>query len=235
MRLTILLCPALLLAPACVDYDAEPFTGATLPRVTGYTTGVTNDWLYLNLRTGKTYNAAAPNRDIREGRQRDSAEVALDWDLAFCGYRLRTNSGTSGVGRGGAADLGRGGYADWTERRQVEAMDFAADNDTSVYITFSRSDWTRHLIDLGLDFDSNPWFDPNTGPATTLTSANPVLAGAISFAAPPPSYSLSRHTYCVRTADGGRYFKLQIVSWYDAEVEIGGEGGRVCYYVDELD
>lgn len=222
-------------APACVEYDAEPFAGETLPRITGYTTGVTNDWLYINLRTGKTYNAAAPNRDIGEGRQRDSAEVALDWDLAFCGHRLRTNSGTSGVGQGGAADLGAGGYDGWTGRGQVEGLDFAADNDTSVYITFSRSDWNKHLLDNGLDFGSHPWFDPNTGPATTLASANPVLAEAISFAAPPPSYSLSRHTYCVRAADGRRYFKLQIVSWYDAEVEIGGEGGRICYYVDELD
>lgn len=235
MRPPLLLGAALLAAPACVEYDAEPFTGETLPRVTGYTTGVTNDWLYLNLRTGKTYNAAAPNRDIVEGRQRDSAEVALDWDLAFCGYRLRTNSGTSGVGLGGAADLGAGGYDGWTGRSQVEGLDFAADNDTSVYITFSRSDWNKYLLDNGLDFASHPWFDPNTGPATTLASANPVLAEAIEFAGPPPSYSLSRHTYCVRTADGGRYFKLQIVSWYDAEVEIGGEGGRICYYVDELD
>ena len=37
---------------SCVSYDAEEFTGKTLPRVTGYTTGVTNDWLYINLRTG---------------------------------------------------------------------------------------------------------------------------------------------------------------------------------------
>ena len=30
---------------SCVSYDAEEFTGKTLPRVTGYTTGITNDWL----------------------------------------------------------------------------------------------------------------------------------------------------------------------------------------------
>lgn len=36
-----------------------------------------------------------------------------DWDLTFCGHRLRTNSGTSGIGKGGAADLGYGEYDKW--------------------------------------------------------------------------------------------------------------------------
>ncbi len=46
--------------------------------------------------------------------------------------------------------------------------------------------------------------------------------------------TISFHTYVVRTADGKRYFKLQIVSWYHAEVEIGDSGGRISYYLDEL-
>lgn len=222
------------IAAACVEYDAEPFTGHTLPRVTGYSTGVTNDWLYFNLRTGKTYNAAAPNRDLREGQQRDSAEVAMDWDVAFCGYRLRTNSGTSGMGVGGAADLGRGGYDKWTSAAEVAALDYVEDNDSTVSITMSQNDWNKYLLANGLDFDTHPWFDPNDGPATTLTSANPILAEALTFAGPPPVYTPSGHTYCIRTADGERYFKLMIVSWYDAGVEIGGEGGRLSYYLDEL-
>ena len=33
---------------ACVDYDdIQPFNGKTLPRKSGYSTGVTNDWIYL--------------------------------------------------------------------------------------------------------------------------------------------------------------------------------------------
>lgn len=64
---------------SCVSYDAEEFTGKTLPRVTGYTTGVTNDWLYINLRTGKIFNLDKPNGDIKEGEQRERT----DWDIAF--------------------------------------------------------------------------------------------------------------------------------------------------------
>lgn len=232
-RILLYLSPLLLLA-SCVEYEAGPFTGHTLPRVTGYTTGVTNDWLYINLRTGKTYNAEAPNCDFADGCQRDSAEIALDWDIAFCGHQLRTNSGTSGIGQGGAVDLGYAGYDTWVAKSHVETLDFVADNDSTVMITMSQNDWNKYLLANGLDFDSNPWFDPNVGPRETLASANPVLAEAILFAAPPPSYTLSLHTYCVRAADGTRFFKFQVVSWYDANVAIGGEGGRICYYADEL-
>ena len=49
---------------SCTDYDAEPFTGKVLPRVTGYSTGVTNDWLYINLRTGEMFNRNRVNEDI---------------------------------------------------------------------------------------------------------------------------------------------------------------------------
>lgn len=81
---------------SCVHYDAEPFNGKTLPRITGYLTGVSNDWLYINLRTGEVFNRYMPGSDIKEGEQHHR----LDWDVAFCGYRLRTNSGTSGEGQG---------------------------------------------------------------------------------------------------------------------------------------
>lgn len=220
-----------LVLAACVEYDAKPFTGKTLPRTTGYSTGVTQDWLYFNLRTGEQFNTQAPNYDIPEGEQKERE----DWDLAFCGYRLRTNSGTSGIGMGGAADLGYGNYNHWTHVYQLpQNLEWSIDNDSEVYVTMSQNDWNKHLIDNNLDFEKNPWFDPNKGPANTLASANPVLANAMYFAGPPPVYSPSLHTYVVRTADGKRYFKLQLISWYNADIEIGDGGGRISYYCDEL-
>lgn len=225
---TLLFCISLL---SCVDYGAEPFTGKTLPRVTGYSTGVTNDWLYFNLRTGECFNEYSPNQDIPEGEQKDR----IDWDLAFCGYRLRTNCGTSGIGLGGAADLGYGNYDKWTSLSQLPPdLDWVTDDSASVYVTMSQNDWNKYLIAHNLDFNQHPWFDPNKGPAKQVVSANPVLANAMSFAGPPPVYTPSFHTYVVRTADGKRYFKLQIISWYNADVEIGGNGGEVSYYIDEL-
>lgn len=215
---------------SCVKYDAEPFTGHVLPRVTGYITEVTNDWMYFNLRTGKIFNRNKPNEDIKEGEQKSR----LDWDIAFCGYRLRTNSGTSGNGKGGAADLGYSGYNTWETVNQLpKNLQWAVD-DHSIYITMSKTDWNKYLIKNKLDFKENPWFDPNNGPKVTLTDANPILAEALTFTGPPPVYSPSFHTYVIRTADGQRYFKLQIVSWYKTDTEIGDTGGEISYYLDEL-
>ena len=51
---------------SCVDYDdIQPFTGKTLPRKSGYSTGVTNDWIYFNLRTGESFNTYTVNKDIK--------------------------------------------------------------------------------------------------------------------------------------------------------------------------
>jgi hypothetical protein len=228
-HLLLLLCT--FTVSGCVSYDAAPFAGKVLPRISGYTTGVTNDWIYFNLRTGEVFNVEAPNRDIREGEQLNRT----DWDLAFCGYRLRTNSGTSGIGKGGAIDLGYGNYERWTSKEQLpKDAEWTADNDSTVEVTMSQRDWNSYLLAHGMAIEDNPWFDPNRGPQQTLTNANPVLSQAMDYAGPPPSYLISMHTYALRTADGARYFKIQIVSWYNADDEIGGNGGRVSYYCDEL-
>ena len=234
MVLGLLMCLPLL--DSCVEYDALPFDGKTLPRKTGYSTGVTNDWLYFNLRTGETFNGDKPavkgdKTGIYEGDQKER----LDWDLAFCGYVMRTNSGTSGIGQGGAIDLGYGEYDKWTTVEQIDPdnREWVVD-DHSVNITWAKRDWEIYQGSLGHSTQEYPWFDPNNGPATTPTDANPLLSNAMSFAGPPPVYTPSFHTYVVRTADGKRYFKIQIISWYDANVEIGDEGGRMSYYCDEL-
>ena len=312
----ILLCGtvlSLLALSSCVSYEAEDFTGHTLPRKTGYSTGVTNDWLYFDLKTGHRYNVLNPNqsviafidgkpieeyfhyngttklvkywsegvqKNIFEDAERDEngdtiftknqatgkstyktvkrqansilvmenkeddpntmAYPATEWDLAFDGYQLRTNSGTSGIGKGGAADLGYGEYDKWTSKAQVDAylaehnMTFAVDDSASVYVTMSQNDWNKYCIANKLDMNENPWFDPNNGPAKQLVSGNPVLEKAMSFSGPPPVYTPSFHTYVIRSWDGERYYKLQIISWYDANVQIGDEGGRISYYLDEL-
>ena len=274
---------------SCVEYEAEPFTGMTLPRKTGYSTGVTNDWMYFNLENGVRFNVLNPNQSILtsvngksisdpandgvvingetlksgedktiywyEGAQKDDRltfkddkyttgsdiyHKATEWDIAFCGYRMRTNSGTSGIGQGGAADLGYGEYDKWTSKAQVDAymqehgLKFEVDDSASVYVTMSQNDWNKYCIKNHLDFNKNPWFDPNNGPAKQVVSANPELANAMSFSGPPPVYTPSYHTYVIRSWDGKRYYKLNLISWYDANVEIGDEGGCMSYYMDEL-
>ncbi|WP_329902994.1 HmuY family protein [Porphyromonas pogonae] len=219
------------LSTSCVKYDAEPFSGKILPRATGYTSGVTNDWLYFNLRTGHIFNKKHPNQDIKEGEQLKS----MDWDIGFCGYRLRTNSGTSGPGKGGAMDLGYSNYDKWINVTQLpKDQPWVTDTDKDVYITISQADWFRYLAKNKLDAKENPWFDPNKGPQRTLTSANKVLAESMTISGPPMTYTPSYHTYVVRTADGKRYFKIQIVNWYNTYTQIGDTGGEISYYCDEI-
>ena len=213
---------------ACVKYEALPFTGKVLPRRSGYVNEVTNDWIYYNLRTGEIFNAYQVNSDIREGEQK----TRTDWDLAFCGNKLRTNSGTSGNGRGGVADMGFQGYDRWTKKSQIpHNVEWVTDMD-NISITMSQREWVSYTV--ANNITEIPWFDPNKGPQQTKTSASPLLNKALVFSGPPPSYLPSFHTYVIRTADGAHYFKLQIVSWYDESIEIGETGGRISFYCDEL-
>lgn len=213
---------------ACVKYEALPFTGKVLPRRSGYVNEVTNDWIYYNLRTGEIFNAYQVNSDIREGEQK----TRTDWDLAFCGNKLRTNSGTSGNGRGGVADMGFQGDDRWTKKSQIpHNVEWVTDKD-NISITMSQREWVSYTV--ANNITGIPWFDPNKGPQQTKTSASPLLNKALVFSGPPPSYLPSFHTYVIRTADGAHYFKLQIVSWYDESIEIGETGGRISFYCDEL-
>lgn len=227
MRNGLLALLAITALAACTSYDDTPFSGHSLPRAAGYTSGTTNDWLYIELATGRTYNAAAPAADIAEGQQHDRT----DWDIAFCGPAIRTNSGTSGIGRGGAADLGTTDYQSLS--RLPAGIDWTPD-DSTVQTTISRTDWNRKLLAEGKDFDLYPWFDPNRGPATQPTSANPVLSQAIAFAAPPPTYTPTMHVYALRAADGRTTYKLQITAWHHPDAPLGDAGGRLSYYIDEI-
>ena len=225
-----------LLPTSCIldtEYEALPFDGKVMPRITGYS-GVsqdTNDWMYFNLRTGEIFNLHHSGQDIKEGEQKDR----MDWDIAFCGYHLRSNSGTSGNGHGGVADLGYGNYDKWTSASQIPTdIEWVTDTDKDVYVTMSQKDWAHYLNINGLDVNENPWFDPNTGPQRTLTSANKLFDSAILFAGPPMTYTPSFHTYAIRTADGEHYYKIQIISWYNESVQIDETGGQFSYYVDEL-
>ncbi len=224
----VILFVSLMLFSACVQYDAEPFDGRVLPRRSGYVNEVTNDWIYYNLRTGEVFNGDKVNQHIKEGEQKNR----LDWDLAFCGFTIRTNSGTSGIGHGGAADLGKGNYEKWQHLSQLpKGLKWVLDNG-DVYVTMSKRDWTHKAVKLGKTHI--PWFDPNRGPKREKTNANPLLEQALRFSGPPPSYLPSYHTYVIRTADGKHYYKLQIISWFNSDIEIGDSGGRISFYCDEL-
>ena len=144
----------------------------------------TDNWIYFSLSEGK----------ILKGINESNRMTDNTWDLAFYRYNVRTNSGLSGKGFGGALD---------TEKsvletvRTVPAGEFTTDEMGSV------------TSGVG----SFP-------PPTIDTPLNGVLAEAIKFQGPPPTYIPNNHVYIVRTHDG-KFAKLQITSFANDEGETG--------------
>lgn len=243
LKTGLLLAAVTLTSCVGVHYDADPFTGKVLPRASGYTSSVTDDWIYFRLETDgevkpvyNVYGAAVPAATgpefLHEGDQTDRT----DWDFAICGYHIRTNSGTSGIGKGGAYDLGYGRYKEYVSVSDLPSIDESrwVKDDSTVYVTWSQAEWISYVSKHFPNPDDYPWFDPNTGPQRRKSSANPLLDQSMVLSGPPMTYTPSYHTYVIRTADGKRYVKLQIVSWYNEKLEIDDQGGQMSYYADGL-
>lgn len=224
---TILICTAITLV-GCVQYDALPFEGKALPRKTDYG----NDWLYYNLSKDEYLNPEVSGDSINgnigvivEGQQFNRT----DWDIAFNRYNIRTNSGLSGSGLGGAYDMGVVHYDNILKVSQIPGdANFIVD---VIYnITMTEQMW----IEVYYEESGEPWFDPNSGPKQMESTANTLLGDALQFSGPPPSYTPSNHVYIIRTADGDAYYKLLIVSWYDQYKEVGERGGKISFKCDKL-
>ena len=55
------------------------------------------EWTYFSFETGAVVGTSTYGDDAQDALWRDRT----DWDIAFCGDLIRTNSGTSGRGKGG--------------------------------------------------------------------------------------------------------------------------------------
>ena len=156
-----------------------PVKQVSLSRKTAY--GI--DWIYYSLEKGKEVSVSE-----------ESHAENTDWDIAFNRYNVRTNSGASGKGKGGAL--------------LTNIKDLAA------CTTVPQGTFT---VDAAYTITA-----PGTGfpPPTMESTANEVLCKAITFAGPPPTYTPSDYVFIVRTASG-KYAKLKAKSFYDDEGKSG--------------
>lgn len=156
-----------------------PVKQVTLSRKTAYG----NDWIYYSLEKGAEVN-------VSEEAHAESA----DWDIAFNRYNVRTNSGASGKGKGGAL---------LTNFKELAACKVVPEG------TFT--------LDAAYTITA-----PGTGypPPTMESTANEVLCKAIVFSGPPPTYTPSDYVFIVRTA-AGKYAKLKAKSFYNTEGKSG--------------
>ena len=89
----VLLCAFL---SACHDVSSDPGTLPLSHQTRTITVGE-HSWTYVNLTTGQVVGTSA----LDDAQADAQWQMRTDWDVAFCGDMIRTNSGTSGNGSGG--------------------------------------------------------------------------------------------------------------------------------------
>lgn len=191
---------AFLFASCGKDQKETPLSLAIKQHTLSRKTGYGNDWVYYSFESGKEIQGV--NEENRAGR--------LDWDVAFNRYNnIRTNSGTSGKGKGGARDMGKVAF----KSVKVAPTDgYIVDQKDSI------------MYGLGTLLQGG---QAEMGPSTL----NEVLKGAIVFSGPPPTYTMSEHVFVIKTANG-KYVKMQVEGFHDKEGKSGYVAFRYVYQPD---
>ncbi len=91
-------------------------------------------WAYFSFDEGDTVRPADP-------------ENSLDWDLKFQRYRIGTNSGTSGLGEGGAVNVGNVDFDSYDEAPENGYVE-----DTMVIFTGHGGDYERSCNPILIDW-----------------------------------------------------------------------------------
>lgn len=162
----------------------------TLSRKTTYG----NDWIYYSLKEGKEIS----------GLDEASSKDTDTWDIAFNRYNVRTNSGSSGKGKGGVYDAG---IVDWMSVTEASENGYIVDG----------------IIDIVEKFNG-------TGVDYMSSNGNVVFKNCITqtYGAPGPTYTPTEHVYVMKTAKG-KYAKILITSFYDNDGNSGYISFRYSY------
>jgi len=148
----------------------------TLSRTTSYG----NDWIYYSFVDEKEVS----------GLDETSSQTSDNWDIAFNRYNVRTNSGTSGSGQGGAYDAGE---VDWATVTEANESGYTIDATIQIVEAFTGQ---------GVDYmDSN-------GSETFVDCIE------LDYSTGVPVYSPNEHVYVMKTAKG-KYAKIMIKSFYN--------------------
>lgn len=184
---------------SCGSDNPEPKTGGlnvkrhTQSRPTSVA-GDSTDWVYFSFATGtEVQGITEANRMTRS-----------DWDIAFNRFNMRTNSGRSGSGKGGAVETNKTSFADVNE---APADGYVTD--VEITIRGYSNGAMRELKSTG----------------------NVALGKAIRFSGPPPTYTLNDHVFVIRTADG-KYAKVIFESYHNSQKKSGYITFRYAYQPD---
>ena len=158
----------------------------TLSRKTDYG----NDWIYYSMVDGKEI----------DGLDETSSQTSDKWDIAFNRYNVRTNSGASGTGQGGAYDAGK---VDWATVIEASESGYTVDSSIEIVEAF-----TGQGVDM-MDSNGNTVFIDCIG---------------LEYGTQGPVYTANEHVYVIKTAKG-KYAKLMITSFYNN----AGDSGYLAF------
>ncbi|WP_276726350.1 HmuY family protein [Capnocytophaga granulosa] len=166
-------------APKPVEKVALDFAGNEAKEVQLDATG---DWKYFSLKNGEV-TPATPADD-------------LTWDIAFKGYYVKLNGGTSGKGK---AEAFRTEEKDFTKITEAPKKGFEKDKE----VTFSSRDGSSSKENVSPILTGG--FGSTTG-AIGLNPANIAKYGNV--------YGPNEWVYVIKTADG-TYAKIQVTDFYN--------------------
>ncbi|MDR1757440.1 MAG: HmuY family protein [Bacteroidales bacterium] len=124
-------------------------------------------WHYFSFKTG----AEVPQSEVGDY---EASKQKTNWDIAFHRGDIRTNSGASGMGQGGAIKLNVKTIA---EVVAIPETGFATDESAKIMISMSADGYVEQ-------------------------SKNMVLADWYASEGMPPTYVVNQHVYAIKTADG---------------------------------
>ena len=130
-------------------------------------------------------------------------KTSYGWDIAFHRYDVRLNCGISGPGKGGSYDAG---VIDFESLLEVPENGYSL-NDS-----------------IGIIAESGNWVYTNV-PGDT------VLSTWLTFAGPPPTYTINDNIYAIKTADG-KYAKIWLKDYYNDNSETGYVTMKYVYQPD---
>jgi hypothetical protein len=156
-------------------------------------------WVYFSFKTGAVVGTSA----VDENRDK------LDWDIAFHRWDVRTNSGTSGSGKGGAY-LATDKFAKTGWDALIEAPTTGYKADAKISVTAATKPSYQFKEVNGSD---------------VITGKMKAGGTWMIFTGPPPAYEITNQIFVVKTADG-KYAKLWLKGYTKL---VGGQklGGHI--------
>ncbi len=162
----------------------EPETPTTNKVVYVASSKATDPWKYFSFAKGDFV-------DLTE----EEAATSLEWDIAFQRYYIRTNSGTSGKGQGGALDMAKDSFDDVPN---VPTSGYTEDELISMMTTMGSFE----------DKSGSPAFKCEGQPTWVWYNYTESI------------WSYNKHVFAIQTADGEHWAKI-IMKNYKSDNEKG--------------